>query len=463
MEGLDPLSTTSKWPAARGFLLSVVLPNIIGLAVARGIGVPRAWVDLDYVLVWAIRPALATYATLIGCALVADLFIAVIPLFGLQPVDAELSFLTAPVLGVFAAIVLVAALAVIARQALRARQQRPRSMAIRLGLVVVLLAADVANGSSGLALSMMRLPANIATSASAQMFRAAWVAVSHPRVEGVTAAQSAVQTELLPELAVPGTVPDVLLVLDESLGSFADAAGDSLLASAWRMGLGDQAAETRVGVVPTHGATTEGEVRELCSVHGNYRTALTDDLACLPRQLDQQGYATLAVHGFRGFGFHRDVWYPKLGFQRVVFSPDLAAAGIGGTCGVLLRGACDHEIARWVAERFDTSAARRPTFVYWMTLNTHLPLDPKLPAWPSARCAGIAALASGTLCLYARQHASLLESLAHALERPRCRPLVVLVAGDHPPPFPRPALRSAFKPASVFFIRTRLSATTRCG
>jgi hypothetical protein len=447
-----------------------IVPSAAMFVAARRIGLPHAWINLDYVLLALLQPRKKLLWPLLITAIAADIFITGSALFGLTPADAELSFLPRALLVTVVCATLFGFALLIVRLG-KQRYARDRIGFRRMALLLgALFTMDVVNGSSGIALSALRIRGNITTSAAAQTIRAGLSAVGTPRVATGVPVASAVKLALLPALSsgggLPGAVrndqPDVLLVIDESFGLFRDSAANAMLARAWERGFAAVPHETQTGDVRSQGATTDAEVRELCGVAGNYRYAMTANAACLPQALAARGYHTMAVHGFRGFGFHRDVWYPKIGLATAKFLPELDSAGLTGRCGALLRGACDGAIGTYVAGMLNTAEPRAPDFIYWVTLNTHLPLDPEVAASPPDHCSGFAPLSSGTLCLYARQHEQFLAGLSARLADPRCRELVVLLVGDHRPPFPRPSIREAFRQNHVPYFRTTIPGSGGC-
>ena len=83
------------------------------------------------------------------------------------------------------------------------------------------------------------------------------------------------------------------------------------------------------------------------------------------------GYETTAVHSFKGDLFERTDWYPKIGFDHMLFEPDLKALGADDCPGVF-PGACDTDVGDILAKRL--ASAKGSQFIYWLTLNTHVPV-----------------------------------------------------------------------------------------
>ena len=125
---------------------------------------------------------------------------------------------------------------------------------------------------------------------------------------------------------------------------------------------------------PYYVSTTAGEVRELCGRWGDYYDLVDrKDSDCMPARLANKGYATHAMHSFIGSFFERDQWYPNIGFQKTEFGPLLIERG-ARNCGGVFAGACDRDVPKQMADML--KKATKPTFLYFLTVNTHLPVPP---------------------------------------------------------------------------------------
>src|SRR5690606_40575500 len=168
----------------------------------------------------------------------------------------------------------------------------------------------------------------------------------------------------------------LVLIMMESLGLPQNnkAMSDKLFAYYDNSAIRDRY-EVSQGTSPYYNSTTSGEFRELCGKWGDYYELLDPAEAakqnCLPMLLAKQGYATHAMHSFQGDFFKRAEWYPNIGFQTREFWPDLRDKGVEW-CGGVFAGACDRQITKLLAENL--KKAKQPTFLYWLTLNTHLPV-----------------------------------------------------------------------------------------
>jgi hypothetical protein len=126
------------------------------------------------------------------------------------------------------------------------------------------------------------------------------------------------------------------------------------------------------GTSPFYNSTTTGEIRELCGHWGDYYEYMNkSNKGCMPFQLQQKGYSTQAVHSFTGDMFKRENWYPHVGFQKMEFQDDLIKDG-AENCGGVFPGACDRDVPKLLAKKLKD--AKGPTFLYWLTLNSHLPV-----------------------------------------------------------------------------------------
>jgi len=250
-------------------------------------------------------------------------------------------------------------------------------------------------------------------------------------------------------------LPNVVLIVVESWG----IPLDPRLARALTTPYDDQriAGKYKIssGTVPFTGLTVPGEARELChSTEGfgilNATPALTDH--CLPALFHARGYENVAIHGFVGQMFYRDAWYPKLGFDESWFGPDLHKLGLPD-CPGAFPGTCDTAIAGWISTAFLGERADKPRFIYWVTLNSHLP-EPSHPDLPDdGVCATQPALrGSAALCSWFRLVRAVHQSVEQAALAPNARPTVFVLVGDHAPPFSDPDLRAEFSNTEVPFV-----------
>ncbi|WP_289015825.1 sulfatase-like hydrolase/transferase [uncultured Methylobacterium sp.] len=240
----------------------------------------------------------------------------------------------------------------------------------------------------------------------------------------------------------------VLLVLVESLGQLRDLHHRKVLFSAFD----DEALKERfsitTGTTSFFGSTAYGEMRELCQLRSSYGAILDEEgLTCLPALFATRGYRTVSVHGFTRAFYDRLSWYPRIGFVRTVFQ-ETANATFKRQCGGPFVGPCDVEIADVISERLSTTS--QPMFVYWLTLNSHVPVRAG-EATPRHDCATGGPFGDPEVCVMAEIWEDLFAAISRlAIRHPETE---ILLVGDHAPPLWRKAARGLFEPDRVPWIR----------
>ena len=74
--------------------------------------------------------------------------------------------------------------------------------------------------------------------------------------------------------------------------------------------------------------------------------------------------------------FERQAWYPKVGFNKEIFGDQLVKR-TKRVCGSAFKGACDADLAPVIEDPSrKASISGKPRFIYWLTLNTHIPVPP---------------------------------------------------------------------------------------
>lgn len=244
-----------------------------------------------------------------------------------------------------------------------------------------------------------------------------------------------------------------MIVMVEAMGSPVNPTIDRLMFEAWRSPAITRRYDVSFGTNAFYGSTTNGELRELCARWGEYRAVVDKlDPTCLPARAARHGYDTTAVHGFTREFFDRDRWYPNIGFGRDIFGDTLIRQGTG-ECDGVFPGACDVRIAPLLGQILKD--AKRPQFLYWLTLNSHLPVPSsnvlgteecleRNPGFPVNR-AGLCRLVSVIRATNA--------SLAAVLTDPALPATEVLIVGDHLPPFFGHVSRSQFDQGRVPWVR----------
>jgi hypothetical protein len=249
--------------------------------------------------------------------------------------------------------------------------------------------------------------------------------------------------------------PDVVLIVVESWG----LPLDDHLAEALNAPYDDPRIARRYdvsyGAVPFRGSTVPGETRELChSGMGFEILRAPPELLqeCLPALFHARNYENLSIHGYPSLMFQRRTWYPKIGFDRSWFGPDLDKLKLPD-CDGAFPGTCDAAIAGWIGSSILSVRTARPRFIYWVTLNSHLPA----PAHPSLAddnvCSTLPSLRDSLpLCSWLRLVRNVHQSVQQLALGPSARPTVFVVVGDHAPPFANPGIRQLFSPTDVPYV-----------
>jgi hypothetical protein len=306
---------------------------------------------------------------------------------------------------------------------------RPRQ-ADYAAVLAIVVAIDIANGSSGatgFGRDSVLLGTNFAGSPMLNLVSAAALAVAGPK-GSFRALDSGPAIEDLINWADNNPDRGILVVVIESFGLHRDAEISNWLKS--QLYEGDLVHRWRLQhlAIPFRGATTSGELRTLCQLEGHYRNlTLSDASYCLPQKLKAQQWSTLALHGFSGNMFNRRHWWRLIGFERAIFAEDVPVDA--PRCGGAFNGVCDSYLLHLAV-----SESQHPkSLTYLLTLNTHLPLTPE-PIPPEVLRLCKSREVSDSVCQLIAQHGLLLRTMRDKLVNVRKPPLIVVV-GDHAPPF----------------------------
>lgn len=202
------------------------------------------------------------------------------------------------------------------------------------------------------------------------------------------------------------------------------------------------------------GSTTSGEMRELCQRWANYEEIAGPQPNCLPAILAKRGYATTSYHAFTSNFFDRGRWYPLIGFQHSLFEKDLLASG-ASFCPNVFAGACDRDVPKFISRQL--AQGGKPQFVYWLTLNSHLPIAENRELG-TANCHK---LGHGRdkdypmICRLFSLWQDTADSLVKVVTGPDFPPTDILIVGDHMPPFTHQKSRLQFDPAHVPWVLLR--------
>jgi hypothetical protein len=248
--------------------------------------------------------------------------------------------------------------------------------------------------------------------------------------------------------------PNLVVVLVESWGLVADSSISGALAQPYFRPELLARYEVSQGTVPFYGPTLAGEARELCESKIGFHllNASAQELqGCLPTRLAALGYHSIALHGMDGHMFNRLQWYNTIGFQEKLFRDQFRQQGLPDCMGAFT-GTCDAAIAEWIRRRLE-QPDENPNFVYWMTLNSHLPVPTPAPLANGDSCSFAPQLSQqSAFCSWYQLVANVHHSVSKIAMSNLNRPTVFVVVGDHPPGFANQVLRDQFTSGVVPYV-----------
>lgn len=204
-------------------------------------------------------------------------------------------------------------------------------------------------------------------------------AVNRSLIGGAPVFDSAVLQNDMTADTIAASGHNVLLVVVEGLGAFADPRERSMLGDILQAVAHGGRYRLTSGTTHYSGSTTGAAARELCGHWGSWVDFVGDEtFDCLPNRLAKKGLSTLSFHGYSREMFLRHQWYPHIGFKHSAFMEDMAAEVPSPTpsrCGSVFRGLCDTEVAGVVDAALKADPDKQK-FVYFLTLNTHIPYEP---------------------------------------------------------------------------------------
>lgn len=329
--------------------------------------------------------------------------------------------------------------------------RRLKLQALPAAVVIVTIAVlDAINGSSSYSTTDVRVaPVNLAGSPVATLARQ-WFNASAPGILQLGPGESVATEAGVQRWAKENSSGSVLFVVVESMGLHASVTLRGWLRAQLVTANVENRYEVRSFELPFRGATTAAELRALCGLGGSYGALSAQaGAACLPARMVEMGWDTVGYHGFSRRMFDRGNWWPRLGLQRTIFHDDMG----DGTpqCGGAFRGACDAAVlARAAAD------VRKPrTFAYVLTLNTHLPVESmEVPADLRDLCT--AQRVTDSVCLFTAALGRTMGQIGEVLGA-LDQPLMVVVIGDHSPPFQVQQARAQFSSdrVPVFVLTSR--------
>ncbi|SLJ83536.1 sulfatase-like hydrolase/transferase [Psychrobacter sp. DAB_AL43B] len=180
------------------------------------------------------------------------------------------------------------------------------------------------------------------------------------------------------------------------------------------------------------GATLGGELRELCAkapIHFNLKNQLEGFEDCLPNHYKDLGYHTVAVHGAIGFMYDRQYWYPRAGFEQMLFRDQ--GLNIPDSRCYSFPGNCDSDIAPRIVEQFNN---HKKLFLYWLTLNTHAIYDERDLKSDLFDCSKYNIKNDTAACRNLKLQKQFFYTLSQMIADPALSGTRIIVVGDHEPP-----------------------------
>lgn len=180
------------------------------------------------------------------------------------------------------------------------------------------------------------------------------------------------------------------------------------------------------------GFTIAGELRELCHkapVHFNLKNQQEGFEDCLPNRYKDLGYNTVAVHGALGLMYDRQYWYPRAGFQEMLFRDQ--GLNIPESRCYSFPGNCDSDIADKIVDQFDNNDK---LFLYWLTLNTHAIYDTRDLETDLFDCSQYNIENDTASCRNLKLQKQFFYTLSKMIADPALSGTRVIVVGDHEPP-----------------------------
>ncbi|MEM8702448.1 MAG: sulfatase-like hydrolase/transferase [Pseudomonadota bacterium] len=244
---------------------------------------------------------------------------------------------------------------------------------------------------------------------------------------------------------------DVLIVMVEGLGAISNPIQQNLLWEIFKTEQIRSSFDVTTGTSSYFSSTTAAESRELCMHWGDHRD-FRDKPAydCLPAKYRAEGYETASFHAYWGGFFDRTDWYPKIGFDTLFFRESIGKEADMQdlrTCGLTFEGLCDDDVADKI-EAFLEHRSGKPKFAYWLTLNTHIPIEAGA-ATPRLDCETGGPFKDWTVCSLTEMWMDLLYRIRDIALNPELKGLEILIVGDHHPPVWTRRGRNVFETGQV--------------
>ncbi len=342
---------------------------------------------------------------------------------------------------IFPAMVAVLVMALLLVYFTQPLQGRPYHTSYVAALVIFLIICDLSLHPSKNDIS---IPAslNLTSSGLKTLSEPAFQhALSRLRGDPVKFHQWSTRTLYSEMLAADAPPSKILSVSVESLGAPVTPAHWDLLVRNIQKAMAPNYLLVEARTQPYMGATLSGEARELCGIHFNTVPLSDRDLRvfqdCLPALLQKRGFSTSAWHGGDSWFYNRSNIYRQMGFKEANFFGDIVP-NVSRVCSYLFVAICDSDLFKAAMESFGQSERE---FVHIITIDTHLPISNSLTACGPQ--------SDRQKCLYQSMIEQTINSLGSAVRNSPTQPDLILVTGDHAPPFINGRVRREFRSGVV--------------
>jgi hypothetical protein len=464
----------------RELALIAIIPNLPFLVVAAGLGHNvRGLINVEYffVAVLALFVSRAIVGFVLALIFLNEIFHLAASTYYFSDADflKSASYLSCLPIGRVITLSLILVLLVLAWTYIvlklagpHIHHDRRRSLAVLASAIVFLVTVDVATGNNTrLGLRDTSLDANVASGPMLGLI----ISVAADKLGGfghsnkeMNAAASASAPLFAPLRAVKTTsgsfkARNVVLIVVESFGKLLNPASAEWLSSPFYSPAMRNTYHIEEGEVPFRGATVSAEYRELCGVSGSVAQITTPDplletnLSCLPALMQRAGFETHAFHGYSGNMFDRNEWYPSLGFEHSTFIEDLSSPKAAPRCGAAWPGVCDEYMVGLLRDLLLRPKSDRPQFIYWLSLNSHLPVDRESATADGVGCGSSNAVTDEDLCAWMSLVYRVNKAVATLATSSGIPPTEFIIVGDHAPPFLAQTRRRAVSQSVVPYIR----------
>lgn len=180
------------------------------------------------------------------------------------------------------------------------------------------------------------------------------------------------------------------------------------------------------------GFTIAGELRELCQkspIHFNLKNQKSGFEDCLPNYYKSLGYKTVAVHGALSLMYDRRYWYPRVGFEEILFRD--VGLNLDSSFCYSFPGNCDKDITKVISNKFKEN---KNLFLYWLTLNTHSNYDMRDLDKDIFNCKDYKVKDNSASCRNLKLQKQFFFNLSKMLDNKEFKGAKVVIVGDHEPP-----------------------------